>query len=257
MKIGVLVKQVPVSDSSLRLTADQQWIEETSLNFEMNENDSYALEEALQIREGSGEGEVVVVSLGPADRTPKILREALSKGADRGIHIIESTPFDSDPYVLAKLFHEAVKDEAFDLLLCGLQSDDMSTGQTGLILGELLGMSTATMVVETNKLDGSIKVKRELESGWFQWVTLPFPACVTIQSGINQPRYASLKGIMSAKRKEIKAVDKSTLNPGDALQSMSKMYVQHKDKRTEMIDGDTQAIVTRLIEVFKNEAKVL
>jgi len=257
MKIGVLVKQVPVSDSSLRITSDQKWIEETSINFEMNENDSYALEEALQIKEKTGDGEVVVVSLGPADRTTKILREALSKGADRGIHVVESTPYESDPYVLAGLFQEVLKDEAFDLLLCGLQSDDMSTGQTGLILGELLGMATATMVVATEMMDNGIKVKRELESGWFQWVTLPTPACITIQSGINQPRYASLKGIMSAKRKEIRTVEKSSLNSVEALQSLSKMYVQQKDKRTEMIEGDTQAIVDRLVDVFKNEAKVL
>ncbi len=257
MKIGVLVKQVPVSDSSLRVNPDQLWVEEGSLNFEMNENDSYALEEALQIKEQSGEGDVVAISMGPADRTPKIIREALSKGADRGIHIVESSSHESDPYILATLFSEAVKDEGFDLVLSGLQSDDMSTGQTGLILGELLGMSTATMVVETEIQGENLKVKRELESGWFQWVTLSLPACVTIQSGINQPRYASLKGIMSAKRKEIRELQKDELMTGDSLQSLSKMYVQHKDKRTEMIEGDTQEIVSRLVDVFKSEAKVL
>lgn len=258
MKIGVLLKQVPGSESTLRLNSSAQWIEEESINFEMNESDSYALEEALQIAEkNNSEGEVVVISMGP-ERAKKIIREALAKGAHRGIYILENIPFETDPYVVASIFDKIVSEEQFDLVLSGLQSDDLGTGQTGVILGTLSRMSTATLVMETELIGNKIKVKRELESGWYQWITLPLPAALTIQSGINQPRYASLKGIMGAKKKEIKSFDKQDLMSGiEALQVMNKIYVQKKEKRTEMIEGNTDQMVSRLVDVLKNDVKVL
>lgn len=208
MKIGVLVKQVPGSESTLKVNPDGTWVDEGAINFEMNESDSYALEEALQIRENTGDGEVVALSMGPAERTTKVIREALSKGADRGIHIIEEAPYETDPFRIASLFSQSIQDEQFDLILSGLQSDDMGFGQTGVLLGEMLGMSTATLVMETDLKDGSIRVKRELEGGWFQWTTLTLPASITIQSGINTRRYPSLKGIMGAKKRKSKPLTK-------------------------------------------------
>jgi len=258
MKIGVLLKQVPVSESMLRLNSSAQWIEEESVNFEMNESDSYALEEALQIVEkNNSDGEVVVLSMGP-ERAKKIIREALAKGAQRGIHILENVPFETDPFVVARIFEKIVSEEKFDLVLGGLQSDDLNTGQTGVILGALSKMSTATLVMATELNGDKIRVKRELESGWYQWITLPLPAALTIQSGINQPRYASLKGIMGAKKKEIKSFDKQELMSGvEALQVMDKIYVQKKAKRTEMIEGNVDQMVSRLVEILKNDVKVL
>jgi electron transfer flavoprotein beta subunit len=258
MKIGVLLKQVPGSESTLRINSTEDWIEEDSVNFEMNESDSYALEEALQIIEKNDSGgEVVVLSMGP-DRTQKIIREALAKGAHRGIHIQENPPFETDPFVVSGIFSKIVTEENFDLLLCGLQSDDLNTGQTGVILGTMNEMSTATLVMATELTGDKIRVKRELESGWYQWVTLPLPAALTIQSGINQPRYASLKGIMGAKKKEIKSFDKTDLMSGiEALQRMEKIYVQKKDKQTEMIEGNADQMVDRLVEILKNDVKVL
>ena len=217
MKIGVLIKQVPGGDSPLRVSSDHSWIDETSVNFETNESDSYALEEGLQLREKKGEGEVVVISMGPDGRTQKIIKEALSKGANRCIHIVEDNARETDPLQTAIIFAKALKNERFDLILSGLQSLDLGMGQTGVILGELLGMSIATLVMATELTNESIRVKRELESGWFQWVTLPLPACLSIQSGLNQPRYPSLKGIMGAKKKEIKALSKGELIDGDFL----------------------------------------
>jgi electron transfer flavoprotein beta subunit len=258
MKIGVLVKQVAGSESPLRIDSNAKWVEEGGIDFTTNESDSYALEEALQIIERSGgDGEVVVISMGPADRTPKVIREALAKGGHRAIHVQEDAPFETDPFVLAGIFAEAVKDENFDLILSGLQSDDLGSGQTGVILGELLGMSTATLVMAVELQDGKLRVKRELESGWFQWVTLPFPACVTIQSGLNQPRYPSLKGIMGAKKKEIKAVPKSDLI-GDLqpLQEFSSLYLHKAEKRTEMIEGSTDEVVEKLVDIFKTQIKI-
>ena len=202
MKLCVLVKQVPGSESALRIASSNTWIEETAALFEMNESDNYALEEALQIKEALGnDPEVVVVSMGP-ERVQKVIREALAKGADRGIHINEITEIKSDPFATSQVFANVIKDENFDLIFTGLQSDDVGSGQTGVILGELLGMATATLVMATEVKEGSIRVKRELESGWFQWVSMPTPASITIQSGINQPRYPSLKGILGAKKKK-------------------------------------------------------
>ena len=259
MKIGVLVKQVAGSESPLRIDSNEKWVEEGSIDFATNESDSYALEEALQIIERSGgEGEVVVISMGPVERAPKIIREALAKGGHRAIHIQEEAPYETDPFMIASIFAESVKDESFDLILSGLQSDDLGSGQTGVILGELLGMSTATLVMGVELQDGKLRVKRELESGWFQWVTLPFPACITIQSGLNQPRYPSLKGIMGAKKKEIKSIAKGDIIvSGTPMQEFSKLYLHKAEKRTEMIEGSTDQIVEKMVDIFKKEIKAI
>lgn len=259
MKIGVLVKQVAGNESPLRIDSSGKWVEEGSIDFTTNESDSYAVEEALQIIEGSSDdGEVVIISMGPTDRTPKIIREALAKGGNRAIHIQEEAPYETDPHMIASIFAEALKDESFDLILSGLQSDDLGSGQTGVILGELLGMSTATLVMGVELQDGKIRVKRELESGWFQWVTMPFPASITIQSGLNQPRYPSLKGIMGAKKKEVKSIAKSDLIGNRApMQELSTLYLHKAEKRTEMIEGSTAQIVDRIIDIFKKDIKAI
>ncbi|MBU35706.1 MAG: electron transfer flavoprotein subunit beta [Candidatus Marinimicrobia bacterium] len=255
MNICVLVKQVPGSDAHFAITADGAWIQEAELPFEMNESDNYALEEALQIREQNGDGEVVVVSLGP-DRSQKTIREALAKGADRALHIKEEPPYHSDPYAIASAIANAIKAENFDLVLSGLQSDDLGFGQTGVILGELLGMTTATLVVGTEIQDGKIRVKRELEAGWFQWQTMELPASLAIQSGLNTPRYPSLKGIMTAKKKEIKTVSLAEVFADDNLQEFNGLSVQHVEKQTEMIEGSVDQVVNRLVDVFKNEIRI-
>lgn len=259
MKIGVLVKQVAGSESPLHIDSNAKWVDESSVDFTTNESDSYALEEALQIVERSnGDGEVVVISMGPAERTPKVIREALAKGGHRAIHIQEELPYETDSFLVASILAEALKDESFDLILSGLQSDDLGSGQTGVILGELFGMSTATLVMGVELQDGKLRVKRELESGWFQWVTLPFPACITIQSGLNQPRYPSLKGIMGAKKKEIKAIAKADIIGGlKPLQEFSRLYMHKAEKRTEMIEGSADEVAGKLADILKNQIKAI
>ena len=252
MKIAVLVKQVIGSESALEISDDNTWVKEENASFVMNPPDNYALEEALIIKEKIGEGEVVIVSQGP-DRVQKVIREALAKGADRGIHIEENGHVETDPLSIAKSLVAAIKDENFDLILSGLQSDDTGMGQTGVLIGEFLGMSTATLAIETDIDKEKIRVKRELESGWFQWVTLGAPASVSIQSGINQPRYPSLKGIMGAKKKEIKVVQSQ--NP-EKKQSMDKVFVPQTSKETEIIDTDLNSTVDRIVEILKTEVKV-
>ena len=206
MKIAVLVKQVPGSESPLSITNSNAWLDEEKVAYIMNESDNYALEEALLLKEDTQDCEVVVVSLGP-ERVKKIIREGLAKGADRGIHLNMNSNDLTDPLSIAKIFADALKSENFDLILSGLQSDDLGHGQTGIIIGELLNMSTGSLAVST-KLDGNqIAIKQELEAGFFQNVRMTLPASITIQSGLNTPRYPSLKGIMGAKKKEIKTLD--------------------------------------------------
>lgn len=252
MKIAVLVKQVVGSESALEISQDQKWIDDSSATFVMNPPDNYAIEEAMLIKEKVGAGEVVIVSMGP-QRVQKVIREGLSKGADRGIHIETESLKEIDPLYTSKVLAETLRDENFDLILSGLQSDDSGMGQTGVLLGELLNMSTATLAIETDIDQNKIKVKRELESGWFQWVELEFPASVSIQSGINQPRYPSLKGIMGAKKKEIKVIPAPQV---EKRQSISEIFVPKKSKETEFIETDIDSTVERIIEILKTEVKV-
>ena len=252
MKIAVLVKQVVGSESVLKISQDHKWIDENNATFIMNPPDNYAIEEAMLIKEKLGVGEVVVVSMGP-QRVQKVIREGLSKGADRGIHIETESLKEVDPLYTSKVFAETLSDENFDLILSGLQSDDSGMGQTGVLLGELLNMSTATLAIETDIDLNKIRVKRELESGWFQWVELDSPSSISIQSGINQPRYPSLKGIMGAKKKEIKVIPAPHV---EKRQSISEIFVPKKSKETEFIETDIDSTVERIIEILKTEVKV-
>ena len=262
MKIAVCLKQVPTRDWHPRLDDAKTWVREQDATFEMNEPDAYALEEGLRLKEKHG-GEVVVCSAGPA-RVAQVLREALARGADRAIHITGEglTGGNHDAFAMATSLADAMKGESFDLVLTGLQSDDQGFGQTGVILAEKLGLPHATIIMDVQVDDGSAKasagrlrVKRELEGGWFQWVTMPLPAVLTIQSGINQLRYATLKGIMAAKKKEIKAVA-----PASAPSSKVKiaaLYVPEKTKKTQIIDGPPAAAAKELVRRLREEARVI
>ena len=256
MKIAVLVKQVPGAESVLPINDSKDWIDESSVTFVMNPPDNFALEEALLIKEKKGEGEVVVVSMGP-HRVQKVIREGLAKGADRGIHIEEDGQIETDPLLISQRFTNVLMEEKFDLILTGLQSDDSGMGQTGILIGEMLGLSTATLAIETDILDGKIRVKRELESGWFQWIELPLPASISIQSGLNTPRYPSLKGIMGAKKKEVRSVHVSSLSNGDRTQSIDSAFIPITSKETETIEGDADHIVERIVSILKSDIKVI
>src|SRR6202043_78684 len=193
MKILVCMKQVPQKDAPLKLNESGTWIRE-DVSYEVNEPDAFALEEALRQKE-KHKGEVVVVTAGPA-RAMQVLREALAKGADRAIHLEGDAFVGLDAYNTARAIAAAIiidqgKDEKFDLIMTGLQSDDYGYAQTGVILAEILGLPHATIVIEVDATGEELRVKRELESGWYQWYTMPKPALLTIQSGISQIRYAT------------------------------------------------------------------
>src|SRR6185436_18520825 len=181
--------------------------DESNISHQTNESDGYALEEALRLKEAKGEGEVVVCTLG-AQSAKTVIKDALARGADRGVHVVVDEPNKLSPFQIAKAIADAIRDENADLVFTGLQSDDASYGQTGVILAELLGIPHATIVIEVDResLGDTLRVKRELESVWYQWFTYKLPALLTIQSGISQIRYASLKGIMAAKKKEVKEI---------------------------------------------------
>ncbi len=256
MKILVAIKQVPARDSQLQVSGNGQWIEESDLSFEINEPDAYALEEALQLKDKQG-GEVVAVCAGPA-RATSTIREALAKGADRAIHIEDDALAQFDALGIARLLAAAAATEKPDLILTGLQSDDLGYGQTGVIVAELLGMPHGTIIMAVEPGDGSIRVKRELENGWFQHVTMPLPAVLTIQSGINKLRYATLMGIKKAKTKEIRRLTPAELGvDAAAVVETTRVYMPQRTKRTELLEGDAKEAAARLVEKLKFEVRVL
>ena len=214
MKIIVAIKQVPERDAQFRIDASAKWIEEADLQFSLNESDAYALEEALQLKE-KHEGEVIVLSAGP-ERVGTTIREALAKGADRAINIACDDLGARDALGVARLLAAAIQQESPDLVLTGLQSEDLGFGQTGVILAELLGLPHATLILHVEKTDSGLTVKRELEEGWFQEVSLPTPAVLTIQSGGNKLRYATLMGIKRAKLKEVRQLAATELGEAAA-----------------------------------------
>ena len=257
MKIVVLVKQVLDKDSNINLAADGSLLNREDLALSTNECDSYALEEALQIKEKKG-GEVIVMSVGN-DSVLSVIKDGLAKGADKGLHIKTDNEEDLDALQLAKLIASALRDENIDIVLSGLQSDDKGYGQTGVLIAELLGLSHASLVIGTEVTsDSVIKVKRELESGWFQWVDLSLPTSMTIQSGINKPRYSSLRGIMMMKKKpiETKTIDQLEFNATQKTKII-KMYIPEKSKETVFIEGTSDEIVDQLMDKFVNDIKVL
>src|SRR5204862_3761793 len=254
----VLMKQVANKDAILRINKDSTWIEEADLSFEVNESDGYALEEALRIKEKAGAGEVVVCSMGP-QRAKSVIKDALARGADRAIHVLVDDLTNLSPYAAASVLADAVRSDQPDLIMTGLQSDDIGYGQTGVILAELLGLPHATIVIEVDASGEQFRVKRELESGWYQWYTMPKPALLTIQSGISQIRYATLKGIMAAKKKEIKEVTPNAEIVGQSShQRIEKIYLPQKSKQTQFLgDGDAKRGAVELAEKLRNEARVI
>ena len=256
MKILVCMKQVPQKDVALKLNEAGTWIRE-EISYEVNEPDAYALEEALRQREKHG-GEVVVIAAGPA-RAQQVLREALAKGADRAIHLEDNRFLTLDPLNTAKALVAAIQNESFDLVFTGLQSDDYGYAQTGVLVAELRGWPHATIIMQIEKTAGGIKVKRELEGGFFQFVDMPVPAVLTIQSGINKLRYATLIGIKQAKNKPLRKVAWDEISPAlsDDKLKIERLYVPQKTKKTEYLEGAPAEVAKKLVDKLRNEVRVL
>jgi electron transfer flavoprotein beta subunit len=259
MKIAVCLKQIPSRDAVLRLNAESTWIRDNDGSFEVNEPDIFALEEALRLKEKHG-GEVVVCTVGP-ERATQAIKEALAKGADRALHLDDAAFQGLDATGTARALAAAIERENPDLILTGLQADDDGYAQTGVILAEMLGLPHSTIIMEIQAEAGRLKVKRELEGGWFQWIEMPLPSLLTIQSGINKPRYATLKGIMAAKSKPIQKLKLADLGlAAEALrprQKISRIYVPEKSAKTEFLEGTPKEIAQKLVDRLKNQARVL
>ncbi len=252
MKIAVCVKQVVTRETQVRVNADGTWIRDDGASWALNEPDAYALEEALRLKERHG-GEVIAVSAGPA-RVAQVLRESLARGADRAIHVDGDHLATADAAVTGRALATALGDEQVDLVLTGLQSDDQGFAQVGVVLAERLSMAHSTIIMNIEVADGQLRVKRELEGGWFQWVMLPLPAVLTIQSGINQLRYATLKGIMAAKKKELRVVPApAAAAPATRIVSV---YVPEKAKQTRLIGGGPADAAAELIRALRDDRAI-
>ncbi len=265
MKILVCIKAVPEKEARLLINEDQTWIREQDITFDVNECDLYALEEALRVKEKHG-GEVVAISLGD-EPAAKALKDALARGADRAVHLKDPAFRGTDPFTVARALAKAVeKDNGYDLVFAGMQSDDLAAGQTGIILAEFLGLPHATMVVglEVDAQSCKARVTRELEAGLLEIVEVPVPALLAIQFGINQPRYASLKGIMQAKKKEVKVWSAQDLGlkpeevgrAGSQIE-ISKIFLPEQKRKVEIIDGSPDEAAAKLLEKLRKEAKVI
>lgn len=264
MKIAVCIKQVPDTEARLRVRKDGRWLEEDDLPFVINESDEYALEEALKLAEADG-GEVVVFSLGP-DRVKEALRKTLAVGAARAVHLKDPAFEGGDAMATGRALAAAIGKDGFDLVLTGSQSDDVGYAGTGSVLAGCLGWPHAWLVmgVEVDAGSRTVKVTREMESGMNEIFRLPLPAVLEIQAGLNHPRYASLKGIMAAKKKEIAEVAPADLglDPGQLGAAGSRLEILSvalpaAGAGAQMIPGDAKAAAATLVEKLRREARVL
>src|ERR1035438_3232477 len=254
MKIIVAVKQVPVRDSVIRIDTTGKWIEEEELSFEINEPDAYALEAALLLKDKHG-GEVVVLCAG-RERAGQTIREALAKGGDRAIHILCDDLASLDTSALARRLATAAAAESADLILTGLQSDDLGLGQTGVVMAEMLDIPHATIVMQVEIAGTCVRVKRELEDGWFQWVEMAMPALLTIQSGISPLRYATLMGIKKAKRSEERRIAPEQLPPDPPpTVTLQRIYLPHRKKETQILTGTPAETAAKLTDILKLDRK--
>jgi electron transfer flavoprotein beta subunit len=265
MKIISCLKPVPDPASRLMINETKTWIKDQDLTFVASEADNYALEEALRLKEKHG-GEVVVISMG-GEESARVLRSGLAMGADRAIHLMDPKFKGADEFAAARTLAAAInKDGGADLVLAGVQSDDLGTGMTGTMMAEVLGWAHATVVVgvEADSDSRLLKLRRELEGGINEIVQLPMPAVLTIQFGINQPRYASLKGIMAAKKKEFSKWSAQDLDlTDDAIGKTGAMYdvmevlIPERKSSVELISGTPEEAAATLIEKLRKEAKVI
>ena len=260
MNIITCLKEVPGPETRYQINADSSWIKDSSLTMEISECDEYALEEALKLREKHG-GEVTVLTLG-RKRSEKSIRKALAMGADRGILIRDKRDQASSPLVVAAILAATLRNQEYDLVLAGTQSDDYSHTQTGVLLAELLGLPHATIVmkIEAQPEERKVKALREMENGWFEWLEIPMPAVLTIQAGISRIRYVSLRGIMQARKKEIQKVELKDLGVDlDSLPQLKilQLYFPKAEKQAEMLEGDVETVASKLVEKLKKEERIL
>ena len=245
MKVVVCVKQVASLGDEVEFTEDERDVDPDFLDYALNEWDTYATEEALRLTEASG-GEVVVVSVGPED-AEDAMRRCLAMGADRGIRI--DTDEKLDPIQVARALAEVVQAESPDLVFTGVQSADAVQAATGTALAELLDLPRVAVVTKIELGDGKATVNRELEGGLIDVAEVDTPALLTIQTGINEPRYATLRAIKQAEQKEIEV--RQLGDVGEAAYRVRKMFVPPKGEGAEMLNGSAADVAARIKEIVE------
>ena len=250
MKIVVAVKQVAVLGDEVEFTEDERDVDPDYLDFALNDWDSFSTEEALQIRERIGEGEVVVVAAGDED-AEEAMRRCLAMGADRGLRVWDDSLAGADPITVARALAPVVAREEPDLVFAGVQSSDSVQAATGVALAELLGLPRVAVVTKVDYDDEArrARVHRELEGGLVDVVEVETPALLTIQTGINEPRYATLRAIKQAEQKEIETVEPDEL--GEPAYGVRRMFVPPKGAGAEMLDGSPENIARRIAEIVR------
>jgi electron transfer flavoprotein beta subunit len=264
MKALVLVKYVPDANSVFRIASDGMWVDTSSLTYAINDFDRYALEELLALKDAGKVEEVVALTVGPAHAS-SALRTCLATGADRAVHVNDDALAGSDPLALARVIHAAIKDEGYSLILAGLQANDDNHTQVGGLVAGLLDVPCASAAMSLNLVDATtLRVERELGNNELQVVDLTLPAVVTVQTGINTPRYASLKGIMAAKKKPVATltlkelgVDASEVGAGAARLRTVGFAPPSKGKRAEILSGSANDIAKELVKRIRENTGVL
>ncbi|HYY77093.1 MAG TPA: electron transfer flavoprotein subunit beta/FixA family protein [Gaiellaceae bacterium] len=252
MKVVVCVKQIAQLGDEVEFTEDERDVDPDFVDFALNEWDSYATEEALQLVERAGDGEVVVVSVGDED-SEDALRRALAMGAERGIRVWGEGLAGADPITVARALAEVVRAESADLVLCGVQSSDSVQAATGVALAELLGLPRVAVVTKVSLGEGTATVHRELEGGLLDVVEVDTPCVLTIQTGINEPRYATLRAIKQAEQKPIEVREPGDL--GEPASRVRRMFVPPKGEGAEMLDGSPSEIAARIKELVEERLK--
>jgi electron transfer flavoprotein beta subunit len=257
VKIAVAVKQVAALDDEFELLDDGSGVDPDFLEFELNEWDAFSLEAALQLREGTGEGEVVVLTVGD-DAADEALLGCLARGADRAVRIWDESLRDADPLAVARVLAAAVGREEPDLVLCGVQSSDAVNGATGTALAGYLQMPHVAVVKQLDyDAAGTATVKRELEGGLVEVLRVRTPALLTIQTGINEPRYANLRAIKQAREKPLEVSSPQQLGVDDdalaAAAGSRRRALRPPDRGAgaEMMDGAPSAVAARIVELVR------
>lgn len=259
MRIFVCIKQVPDTETKIKLKPDGSGIDETGIKWVMNPYDEYAVEEAIKIKEArGGTPQVTVVSVGPKTRISDAIRTALAMGADDGIAI--DSPYDIDGFSAARLMAAAIKKEgACDLVLTGKLAIDDNAASVSQFLAEFLAIPHTTVVAKLEVKEGSVIAEREVEGGTRETLQLNGPALIAANKGLNTPRYASLPGIMKAKKKPIKEIAPADLGIAATSAKVKHTNFQMPPEKppVKMLSGDPGAQAKELVNLLLNEAKVL
>lgn len=256
MKVLVCIKQVPDMESKFRINSQGTWYDESDLAWRINEYDEYAVEQAVQLKEQTGEADLTVLSIGP-DRVKEAMKKALAMGCDRGVHIQDEAACQKDPFEIASAIAAFAGDKDFDLIFTGMQSQDRGSAQVGALLGEMLGLPVVTTMVDFAFDEGTISAKRELEGGMKALVKVSAPAVMTCQLGLNTPRYPTLPNIMKSKKKELLSLSFADLASGEQRLATERVAFPEKKGGGLVLEGEINDLVEQLGTILREKTSVL